>query len=76
MMKQVSSTSLAGFIYIPSGMFSFTPTFDIINSVKVWWKMAIICTQDDKQFNEYKERISNRKVFYHIKDITNKAEKI
>ena len=23
------------FIYIPSGMFSFTPTFDIISSVKV-----------------------------------------
>ena len=31
--------------------------------------MAIICTQDDKEFNEYKERISNRNVIYHIKDI-------
>ena len=31
--------------------------------------MTIICTQDDKEFNEYEERISNRKVIYHIKDI-------
>ena len=31
--------------------------------------MAIICTQNDKEFNEYKERISNRNVIYHIKDI-------
>lgn len=31
--------------------------------------MAIICTQDDKLFNRYKDKISSRKVIFHIKDI-------
>ena len=31
--------------------------------------MPIICTQDDESFNEYKEKVSNRKVIFHIKDI-------
>lgn len=31
--------------------------------------MSVICTQDDELFNEYKEKVSNRKVIFHIKDI-------
>ena len=31
--------------------------------------MPIICTQDDELFNEYKDKVSNRKVIFHIKDI-------
>jgi hypothetical protein len=31
--------------------------------------MAILCTEDDKLFEKYKENISNRKVKFHIKDI-------
>ena len=31
--------------------------------------MGIICTQDDELFNEYKEKVSNRRVLFHIKDI-------
>ncbi len=31
--------------------------------------MAIICTEDDIEFNIYEEKIKNRKVIFHIKDI-------
>ena len=31
--------------------------------------MAIICTQDDKSFNSYKDKVALRKVIFHIKDI-------
>lgn len=52
-------------------MFSFTQIFDIIFFVKVCDNMAIICTEDDKLFDEYKEKVFNRKVLFHIKDIFN-----
>ena len=31
--------------------------------------MAIICTEDDELFNQYKDKVSIRKVVFHIKDI-------
>ena len=30
--------------------------------------MSIICTQDDKIFNEHKDKVSSKKVVFHIKD--------
>ena len=31
--------------------------------------MSIICTQDDELFIQYKNKVANRKVIFHIKDI-------
>ena len=32
-------------------------------------KFNIICTQDDDNYNLYKDKVNNRKVIFHIKDI-------
>ena len=31
--------------------------------------MAILCTEDDKLFEQYKNKVSDRKIRFHIKDI-------
>ena len=51
-------------------MFSFYLNFGIIIIVlKDYDIMAIICTENDKLFESFKNNVSNRKVIFHIKDI-------
>ena len=47
--------------------------FSVIN--KIYWynkngEVMIICTGNDKDFINYKDKINNRKVLFHIKRVT------